>query len=76
MAALLLAALLLPIGASGQTVGLSARYGIGTSTKSADPTMTLGMEGEVFIRPGLAAIARGDVYLFGFSCIGLGPCQN
>jgi hypothetical protein len=72
----LLVAALLPTAAWGQRVGVGAHYGMGTTSGVSDGTVTIGIAGEVFVRPELVVVARGDVYLFGFSCIGFGACPN
>jgi hypothetical protein len=72
----LAALLLFTVPATGQSFGLTARYGMGVTQDVSDPTATVGLEGGLFVRPDLALAVRGDVYLFGFMCTGFASCPN
>lgn len=65
-----------PAAVSAQGAGLVIRYGVGSSADIADFALGPGVEAELYIKDTLVTSLRGDFWLFGFSCVGFGPCLD
>jgi hypothetical protein len=76
--ALLVLAAFAPAAAQGRSpiVGVAARFGVGTSGEASDGTINVGLEGELFPSGRWVPGVRFDGAIFGFNCVGLGPCPN